>query len=150
MRYAARRTWPEKVKAWEYISEAEDMEAFALMFAEDKHLEADTEFVVIEKAGAESEIEFFKVSRTEPYALIAAEPRVESASNPAPAPASAAARTSAEDGKAPSGIDGGAEAIAGVWRAMFGNALFFGKVGATAMLFFVSVVFLAKWWFNAW
>jgi hypothetical protein len=33
---------------------------------------------------------------------------------------------------------------------MFGNALFFGKVGATAMLMFVTIVFLAKWWFNAW
>ncbi|MGD8275738.1 MAG: hypothetical protein PVJ30_07240 [Thiohalocapsa sp.] len=148
MRYAARRTWPEKIKAWEYVSEAEDMEDFALMFAEDKHLEADTEFVVIEKAGAESDIEFFKVSRTQPYALIAAEPRVEAASNPAPA--SVAARTSGEDDKSTRGIDGGAEAIAGVWRAMFGNALFFGKVGATAMLMFVTIVFLAKWWFNAW
>lgn len=152
MRYAARRTWPEKIKTWEYISEAEDMEAFALMFAEDKHLDAETEFVVIEKAGAESEIEFFKVTRTAPYALIAAEPRVEAASNPAPAGASAgasvAARTSAEG--SPGMIDGGAEAIAGVWRAMFGNALFFGKVGATAMLIFVTIIFLAKWWFNAW
>ncbi|MBK1631599.1 hypothetical protein CKO31_12760 [Thiohalocapsa halophila] len=153
MRYAARRTWPEKIKAWEYISEAEDMEAFALMFAEDKQLAADTEFVVIEKAGAESEIEFFKVSRTEPYALIAAEPRVESASNPAPAPAQAQKTSSGGGlgfGRQGQPMDGGAEAIAGVWRAMFSNALFFGKVGATAMLIFVSAVFMAKWWFNAW
>jgi hypothetical protein len=146
MRYAARRTWPEKIKAWEYVSEAEDMEDFALMFAKDKQLEANTEFVVIEKAGAESDIEFFKVSRTEPYALIAAEPRVEAASNPARA--SAMARTQADS--SPQMIDGGAEAIAGVWRAIFGNALFFGKVGATAMLLFVTVVFAAKYWFNAW
>jgi hypothetical protein len=150
MRYAARRTWPEKIKTWEYISEAEDMEAFALMFAEDKHLEADTEFVVIEKAGAESEIEFFKVTRTEPYALIAAEPRVESASNPAPASAQSTGGGGLGFGRQGQPIDGGAEAIAGVWRAMFSNALFFGKVGATAMLIFVTIIFLAKWWFNAW
>jgi hypothetical protein len=151
MRYAARRTWPEKIKAWEYVSEAEDMEDFALMFAEDKHLEADTEFVVIEKAGAESDIEFFKVSRTEPYALIAAEPRVEAASNPAPAqaPVQRGGGMGLFNQSAKS-IDGGAEAIAGVWRAMFGNALFFGKVGATAMLIFVTFIFLAKWWFGAW
>ncbi|WP_295543898.1 hypothetical protein [uncultured Thiohalocapsa sp.] len=153
MRYAARRTWPDKIKGWEYISEAEDMEAFALMFAEDKHLEADCEFVVIEKAGAESEIEFFKVSRTQPYALITAEPRVESASNPAPAPAPdhpAQGKGGLSFGRQGQPMDGGAEAIAGVWRAMFGNALFFGKVGATAMLIFVTIIFLAKWWFNAW
>ena len=147
MRYAARRTWPEKSHAWEFLGEAQDMEDFALTFAIDKQLEEETEFVVIEKAGAESEIEFFKVSRTDPYALITAEPRVESASNPAPA--RVAARTASDD-KASGAIDGGAEAIAGVWRAMFGNALFFGKVGATAMLLFVTVVFAAKYWFNAW
>ncbi|WP_058556946.1 hypothetical protein [Thiohalocapsa sp. ML1] len=148
MRYAARRTWPEKIKAWEYLGESEDMQDFALMFAEDKRLPADTEFVVIEKAGAESEIEFFKVTRTEPYALVAAEPRVESASNPAPAESGADAGTSGVLGAR--AMDGGVEAIAGVWRAMFGNALFFGKVGGTALLLFVTAVFLAKWWFNAW
>jgi hypothetical protein len=146
MRYAARRTWPEKSKIWEYLGDSETVEDFALMFAEDKHLDADTEFVVIEKAGAESDIEFFKVSRTEPYTLMTAEPRVESASNPAPA--SLAARNAADDN--PNGMGGGAEAIAGVWRAIFGNALFFGKVGAAAFLFFVTAVFLVKYWFNAW
>lgn len=147
MRYAARRTWPEKVKAWEYLGEAEDMEDLALTFAIDKQLEEDTEFVVIEKAGAESEIEFFKVSRTDPYALITAEPRVGNASNPAPARAEA--RSSSED-TAPRTIDGGAEAIASVWRAMYGNALFFGKVTGTGLLIFGTLVFAAKYWFNAW
>ena len=35
-------------------------------------LEVGDEFVVIEKAGAESEIEFFKVTRASPYALVQA------------------------------------------------------------------------------
>ena len=69
MRYAARRTWPEKSHAWEFLGEAQDMEDFALTFAIDKQLEEETEFVVIEKAGAESEIEFFKVSRTDPLTV---------------------------------------------------------------------------------
>ena len=51
------------------------LKIFALMFATDKVLAVNDEFVVIEKAGADSEIEFFKVSRASPYALMPGQTR---------------------------------------------------------------------------
>ena len=105
MKYSARRTWPEKSKTWEYLGEAESLPDFALAFATDKKLEVGAEFVVIEKAGAESEIEFFKVTRASPYGLATADPRVDS-----------------EDRKSGDGGDdnyGGVEAIASAWRSPF-------------------------------
>ncbi|MCF7996793.1 MAG: hypothetical protein K9L88_18470 [Chromatiaceae bacterium] len=146
MKYTARRTWPEKSKSWEYLGESESLEEFALAFATDKALAVDTEFVVIEKAGAESEIEFFKVTRASPYGLVTAAPRVEGES----APGKAAPR---DDPTAAEGGDdnyGGVEAIAGAWRGVIANILMFVKAGGAAMLFFLTAIFLAKWLFNAW
>lgn len=142
MKYAARRIWPQKSQSWEYLGESESIEDFALMFATDKVLAVNDEFVVIEKAGADSEIEFFKVSRASPYALMPADPRVESASAPAQPATDASA-----DADAPVQY---AHGIGEVWRAMFGNVLLFGKASVTAILFFVGLIFLARWLFDAW
>ncbi|KAA6182409.1 hypothetical protein F2Q65_17965 [Thiohalocapsa marina] len=148
MKYAARRIWPEKSQAWEYLGEAEGIEDFALMFASDKALAVDTEFVVIEKAGADSDIEFYKVSRAAPYAIVPADPRAESSGPAAPAaPAQGDAGSAADT--APNTSQYG-HSIGEVWRAMFGNALFFGKVSFTALLFFIGLIFLARWLFGAW
>ncbi|MBK5965960.1 hypothetical protein CCR95_18230 [Thiocystis minor] len=135
MNYAARSIWPEKSSVWEYLGAAESIEDFALMYATDKTLAVGTEFVVIEKAGADSDIQFFKVSRAEPYALTPASPRVESETTPddpqqQPAPKE--------------------QSISEVWYAMFHHFLFFGKATATAFLFFLALIFIAKWGFNAW
>ncbi|MBK5937833.1 hypothetical protein [Halochromatium roseum] len=152
MKYTARRTWPEKSKSWEYLGESDSLEDFALAFATDKALPVDTEFVVIEKAGAESEIEFFKVTRTSPYGLVTAAPRVESetgsSSTADTAPAAAKDEQTDNDG----GDDnyGGVEAIAGAWRGVIANILMFVKAGGAAFLFFLAAIFLAKWLFNAW
>ncbi len=146
MKYTARRTWPEKSKSWEYLGESESLEEFALAFATDKALAVDTEFVVIEKAGAESEIEFFKVTRASPYGLVTAAPRVESESGPGKA-------ASQDDPTAAAGGDdnyGGVEAIAGAWRGVIANVLMFVKAGGAALLFFLAAIFLAKWLFDAW
>ncbi|EGV19648.1 hypothetical protein [Thiocapsa marina] len=146
MKYTARCTWPEKSKSWEYLGESESLEEFALAFATDKALAVDTEFVVIEKAGAESEIEFFKVTRASPYGLVTAAPRVESESGPGKA-APQDAPTAAVGGD---DNFGGVEAIAGAWRGVIANVLMFVKAGAAALLFFLAAIFLAKWLFNAW
>ncbi|ESQ14864.1 MAG: hypothetical protein N838_26750 [Thiohalocapsa sp. PB-PSB1] len=135
MKFAARRIWPEKSQAWEYLGEAEGIDDFALMFATDKGLAVADEFVVIEKAGADSDIEFFRVSRAAPYAVMPADPRVESQS----APPSPAGEEPLQD----------AHSIGEVWRAMFGNALFFIKVSGTAFAFFLALIFLARY-FGAW
>lgn len=134
MKFAARRIWPEKSQAWEYLGEAEGIDDFALMFATDKGLAVGDEFVVIEKAGADSDIEFFKVSRAAPYAVMPADPRVESQS----------AQPSAEDEPTQD-----AHSIGEVWRAMFGNAFFFIKVTGTAFAFFLALIFIARY-FGAW
>ncbi len=73
MKYAAKRTWPEKQKAWDYLDDAETAEAFALEFASKRKFGLDTEFVVIEKEGDE-DIRLFRVTGTSPYQITSAEP----------------------------------------------------------------------------
>ncbi|RKT45683.1 hypothetical protein [Thiocapsa rosea] len=75
MKYAAKRTWPDKPKSWEAKGEAETPEAFALEFAADQGLGLGTEIVVIEREGEDAEIQFFKIANTSPYQLVQAEPR---------------------------------------------------------------------------
>jgi hypothetical protein len=124
MNYAGRRTWPDKSKSWEYLGAAESIEDFALRFATDCSLDANTEFVVIEKAGAESDIQFFKVSRVAPYALMPAEPRVEGAQSAGQAPPPQL--TSSHD----------------IRKTLLANARFYLKVCFTAVAFFVSAAWL--------
>ncbi len=76
MKYAAKRTWPDKPKSWEVKGEAETAEAFALEFAAEKGLGLGTEIVVIEREDDDGEILFFKVSNTSPYQFVSAAPRV--------------------------------------------------------------------------
>ncbi|EGV16535.1 hypothetical protein [Thiocapsa marina] len=80
MKYAAKRTWPDKPKSWEAKGEAETPEAFALEFAADQGLGLGTELVVIEREGEDAEIQFFKIANTSPYQLAQAEPRAGSKS----------------------------------------------------------------------
>ena len=82
VKYAAKRTWPDKPKAWEAKGEAESAEAFALSFAADQGLGLGTELVVIERDSDDAEIQFFKVSNTSPYQMAQAEPRVSGSAPP--------------------------------------------------------------------
>ncbi|AFL73946.1 hypothetical protein [Thiocystis violascens] len=75
MKYAAKRTWPEKQKSWEFLDEADTPEAFALEFAARRKLDLETEFVIMEKEGDDAEIQFFRVTGCAPYQVGAAEPR---------------------------------------------------------------------------
>jgi hypothetical protein len=95
VKYAAKRTWPDKPKSWETKGEAESAEAFALGFAEDQGLGLGTELVVIERDSDDAEIQFFKVSNTSPYQMAQAEPRV---GGSAPPPAENQVETSEASG----------------------------------------------------
>lgn len=140
MNYAARMMWPEKSATWDYLGAAESLDDFAMMYATDKALAVGTEFVIIEKGGADSEIQFFKVSRADPYGLIPADPRVEGGGSAGATTATAAAPQEFMQ----------EQSIAAVWRAMYSNIFFFGRVTGTAFLTFLALIFLAKWGFGAW
>ncbi len=79
MKYAARRTWPTKSNTWEHHGEGDNIGAFAVEFAAKRRLPVDSEFIVIEQAGPDSDIQFFKVTGLSPYQVTTAEPRIESA-----------------------------------------------------------------------
>lgn len=76
MKYAAKRVWPEAPKQWEYEGDAEQMEAFALEYASSQQLAQGTEIIVIEKGG-DLGLEYFRVTSTEPYAVVTSQPRLE-------------------------------------------------------------------------
>ncbi len=75
VKYAAKRTWPEKQKSWEFQGEADTAEAFSREFAASRQLDLDTEFVIMEKEGDDAEIQFFRVIGCSPYQVASAEPR---------------------------------------------------------------------------
>lgn len=76
MKYAAKKTWPEKSQSWEHQGDSESIEAFATEFAVIEQLAAGSEFVVMEKDAASSpRLQFFRVAGVAPLELVAAEPR---------------------------------------------------------------------------
>lgn len=81
MKYAAKKTWPEKSQSWEHQGDSESIEAFANEFAVLEQLGADSEFVVMEKEAASSpRLQVFRVASVLPLELVAAEPRATTAS----------------------------------------------------------------------
>lgn len=92
VKYAAKKTWPEKSAAWEHQGEAETMQAFAAEFASVERLGLDTEFVVMEREGDSGDIQFFRVSNTSPCQIVPAEPKAGDA-----AKSTAASQTEAAD-----------------------------------------------------
>ncbi len=68
MKFAAKRTWPDKAPTWEHQSEADDIESFALEFALLEQLAVESEFAVMQKDGAQT-VRFFRVAATDPYRL---------------------------------------------------------------------------------
>ncbi|TCT20712.1 hypothetical protein [Thiobaca trueperi] len=74
VKYAAKRTWPEKSAVWEHQGEAETAQAFAVEFATIEQLGVDVEFLVMEREGG-GEIQFFRVAGTSPFRVLPAESR---------------------------------------------------------------------------
>ncbi|QGU33366.1 hypothetical protein [Thermochromatium tepidum] len=79
MKFAAKRTWPDKSPTWEHHAEADDAQSFALEFATIEQLAVDTEFVVMARGTEVSEPFFFRVAGTAPYRLEPAQRRTGSA-----------------------------------------------------------------------
>ncbi|WP_295446568.1 hypothetical protein [uncultured Thiodictyon sp.] len=69
MRYAAKRTWPDRPKAWEHQGEGEGLEAFALAFASEYGLGVGSEFEVLDKDSDDAALVSFRVASTMPYTL---------------------------------------------------------------------------------
>lgn len=69
MRYAAKRTSPDRPKTWEQHGEAESLEAFALAFAADRGLGMGTEFEVIDKDSDDATLVGFRITGTDPLTL---------------------------------------------------------------------------------
>ncbi|NEV61457.1 hypothetical protein G3446_06035 [Thiorhodococcus minor] len=82
VKFAAKRTWPEKASSWEHEGDADTVEAFAAEFAAIEQLPVDTEMVVMSKGDGGPSTQFLKVVGTSPYAFEPVEPGKQ-----APAPA---------------------------------------------------------------
>ena len=83
MRYAAKRTWPDRPKAWEDHGEADSIEAFALAFASNHGLGVGTEFEVLDKDSDEAALVSYRVASSIPYTLGPVEARAEGQAPPA-------------------------------------------------------------------
>lgn len=95
MKFAAKRTWPDKAATWEHQDEANDAQAFASEFATLEQLTVDTEFVVMCKDGADQTAHYFRVAAVNPYQL---EPATARSSSAAPESATVAeTETPADD-----------------------------------------------------
>jgi hypothetical protein len=102
VKYAAKRTWPDKPKSWESKGEAESAEAFALAFAEEHGLGLGTELVVTELGSEDPDLQFFRVASTAPYEVAQGEMRgAGSPSSPSsPSPATQPAASESDDSEA--------------------------------------------------
>lgn len=69
MRYAAKRTWPDRPKTWEHHGEGNTVAEFALAFAAERGLGIGTEFEVLDKDSDDAGLVSFRVTATAPYAL---------------------------------------------------------------------------------
>lgn len=95
MRYAAKRTWPDRPKTWEHQGEAENLEDFALAFASEYGLGVGSEFEVLDKDSDDAALVSFRVASTIPYTLGPVAARIAApASAPADAPPFAGAAMS--------------------------------------------------------
>lgn len=140
MKYAAKRTWPEKPKVWELKGEAESAEAFALHFASTQDLRLGTEMVVMERDDEDAEIHFFKVSSVTPYQVVTAEAR------PSGGASETAARVERDIAEPTAGgEDQGAEPVAlPNLRPFSSMIIYMAKVGLIATLTIAALGYLLK------
>lgn len=139
MRYAAKRTWPDRPKSWEHQGEGENLEAFALDFASDRGLGVGTEFVVLDKDSDDASLEFFRVTGTEPYALGPTGARPEGPAGAQGQPDSPFATGAAPDSAPPAAFV--SSALSFVW--------FMGKVAILALVAVVAIGYVLRQLFPA-
>jgi hypothetical protein len=140
VKYAAKRTWPEKPKAWEFKGEADTAEDFAVDFASTQDLRLGTQIVVIEREGEDPELRFFKVANTSPYQLVTAEA---GAGGPSQAPAHDLT-TMPESTYSDSTDDTEAVALPSL-RPFSSMILYMAKVGLFAVVVIGALGFLIKY-----
>jgi hypothetical protein len=124
VKYAAKKTWPEKSPSWEHQGDADNVDAFAKEFATIEQLGLDAEFVVMTKDGGDQGIRFFRVASVSPYQFAPAGPHSGSDST-----SGAAAPADADGEEAPSEPEG-LPSLSPVISMIF----YMGKVGLIAAL----------------
>lgn len=134
MKFAAKRTWPDKATTWEHQGEADDAESFAWEFATLEQLAIDTEFVVMCKEGDGQPALFFRVVAAAPYRLEPAKARTATGAATTPDAGSSPDQVGSEDEDAPVGLPNLSPVISMI--------LYMGKVAfiATAGIALMAVV----------
>lgn len=142
MKFAAKRTWPDKATTWEHQGEAGDAQSFASEFATLEQLATDTEFVVMRKDGDGQEVRFFRVAATAPYRLEPAGARTGGGGSSTPAETSSKTEASEEgdDETAPVGLPNLSPVISMIFY--MGKVAFIATAGIALMAVVIS--FLRK------
>jgi hypothetical protein len=135
VKFAAKRTWPDKAPAWEHQDDANDAPSFALEFATLEQLAVATEFVVMCKEGDGQEVQFFRVAATAPYRLEPAKPRT-AADASAPVDSSSPAVVDEEDESAAIGLPNLSPVISMI--LYMGKVAFIATVGIALMAFIIG------------
>ncbi|BCU07860.1 hypothetical protein [Allochromatium tepidum] len=136
MKFAAKRTWPEKATTWEHEGEADGAESFASEFATLEQLAVDTEFVVMCKEGDAQQALFFRVSDTAPYRLEPAKARTATGATAAPEAASGPGPSAAEDESEPVGLPNLSPVISMIFY--MGKVAFIATAGIALMAVVIS------------
>ncbi|MTW22921.1 hypothetical protein [Allochromatium palmeri] len=136
MKFAAKRTWPDKAPTWEHQDDADDASSFALEFATLEQLAVDTEFVVMCKEGSGQEVQFFRVAATAPYRLEPAESRTATAASAPADSASPAVETAEEDESAAAGLPNLSPVISMIFY--MGKVAFIATAGIALMAFVIG------------
>ncbi len=131
MKFAAKRTWPDKSSSWEHQDDADNVEAFATDFASIEQLAIESEFVVMAREGADPAAQFFRVAAIAPYQLVRVErPRTATAQA---TPIENSPSAEPEEG---AGVDTPSEPVGMPSLSPVISMLFYmGKVGLIATLF---------------
>lgn len=140
MKFAAKRTWPEKASSWEHEGDADNAEAFAAEFAAIEQLPIGTEMVVMSKGDGGPSTQFLKLVGTSPYAFAPVEARAQAPAPPSSADAPSTAEPSEEEAQ-PVALPSLSPVISMLW--------YMGKVAviATAVIALLAVLitYLKDW-----
>ena len=140
MKFAAKRTWPDKATTWEHEGEAKGAESFASEFATLEQLAVDTEFVVMCKEGDAQPPLFFRVAATAPYRLEPAKARTATGATSAPEAGSSPEPSTDEDESEPVGLPNLSPVISMIFY--MGKVAFIATAGIALMA--VGISFLRK------
>jgi hypothetical protein len=136
VKFAAKRTWPDKASTWEHQGEADDAESFASEFATLEQPAVDTEFVVMCKDGDGQGVRFFRVAATAPYRLEPTEARTATTAGTPEAGSTSPAPESSEDESEPVGLPNLSPVISMLFY--MGKVAFIATAGIALMALIIS------------